>query len=55
MPIHEDKIDEGTLHATKCKRIACLIVALGMLAGWARAVEPDVVVPLWPVTVCRRA
>ena len=33
---------------TNCKKIACLILSVGMLGGWARAVEPDAVVPLWP-------
>lgn len=30
------------------KKVACLIVAMGMLGGWAKAVEPDAVIPLWP-------
>ena len=30
------------------KKIACLALAMGMFCGWAKAVEPDVVVALWP-------
>ena len=30
------------------KKAACLIFSVGMLGGWAEAVEPDAVVPLWP-------
>ena len=33
---------------THWKKITCLIVAMGMLGGWAKAVEPDAVLPLWP-------
>ena len=33
---------------TSWKKIACLILSAGMLGGWASAVEPDAVIPLWP-------
>ena len=40
---------------TRWKKVACLIAAMGMLSGWAKAVEPDAVVPLYPAMACRRA
>ena len=30
------------------KKVACLTVVMSILGGWAKAVEPDAVVPLWP-------
>ncbi len=33
---------------TSWKKAAWLMVVMGMLGGWAKAVEPDAVVPLWP-------
>ena len=33
---------------TSWKKITCLILSFGMLGGWASAVEPDAVIPLWP-------
>ena len=33
---------------TRWESTACLILALSMLSDWAKAVEPDSVVPLWP-------
>ena len=33
---------------TRVKEVALLVLAMGMLGGWAQAVEPDAVVPLWP-------
>lgn len=33
---------------TSWKKMSCLILSVGMLSGWARAVEPDAVIPLWP-------
>ncbi len=30
------------------KKVACMVLAMGMLGGWANAVEPDAVVRLWP-------
>ncbi len=33
---------------TSWKKVACLILSVWMLGNWANAVEPDVVIPLWP-------
>lgn len=33
---------------TNGKKLACLMLSVGLLSGWAQAVEPDAVVPLWP-------